>query len=72
MTRRRFRTTATVIAAMGILGSQTGCAALVVGYLVGDAIQKSKNTENCRANMQTVNAARIAKGEEPFPDTCGR
>lgn len=72
MTRRRFRTTATVIAAMGILSSQTGCAALVVGYLVGDHMQRSKNTENCRVNMRTVNEARIAKGEQPFPDTCGQ
>lgn len=72
MTRRTFRTAAVVLAALALPAPTGGCAALVVGYLVGDHIQRSKNTENCRVNMRTVNEARIAKGQEPFPDTCGQ
>ena len=62
---------AIAIAAL-ILVTQTGCAALVVGYLVGDAIQRDKQTATCRSNLQTQNQARIAHGQEPFPDQCGR
>lgn len=72
MTRRRFRTTATVIAATAVLGSTPGCAALVVGYLVGKSMSDDKATATCRSNLQTINTARITKGEEPFPDQCGR
>lgn len=67
---RRFIKVAIMAACISV--STQGCAALVVGYLVGDAISKSKATDTCRANMQTTNQARIAKGQEPFPDQCGR
>jgi hypothetical protein len=49
-----------------------GCAALLLGYIVGSEIDKSKAVEQCRANMTTVNNARIARREEPFPDQCSR
>lgn len=54
----------------GILTTTPGCAALVVGYLVGDHIASEKRIEQCRANITAINQARIAKGEQPFPDTC--
>lgn len=56
----------------GILCTTPGCAALLLGYVVGDAIQRDKATATCRSNLQTVNTARIAKGEEPFPDQCAK
>jgi hypothetical protein len=48
----------------------SGCAAVVAGYLIGDGIQRSKQSDACHANIRETNAARIAKGQEPFPDTC--
>ena len=48
----------------------TGCAALVVGYLVGDHMATEKRIEQCRSNLAAINQARIAKGEQPFPDQC--
>ncbi len=47
-----------------------GCAALVVGYLVGDAIQRDKATETCRANLRITNEDRARRGLDLFPDTC--
>jgi hypothetical protein len=61
---------ALVLAGIGL--STSGCAVLLTGYLVGDAMQRSKATETCRANLKTNNDARIAKGQEPFPDQCGQ
>jgi hypothetical protein len=49
-----------------------GCALLLTGYLVGDAMQKSKNVENCRANLKTQNDQRIKEGKDVFPDQCGQ
>ena len=60
----------TIAALAAILTSTPGCAALVVGYLVGDAIATDKRIEQCRSNLRDINAARIAKGEQPFPDQC--
>lgn len=51
--------------------STSGCAALVVGYLVGDGMARSDRIKACRTNLQTINTARMAKSQEPFPDQCG-
>lgn len=61
---------ATIAVLAAILTTTPGCAALVVGYLVGDAIATDKRIEQCRSNLRDINAARIAKGEQPFPDQC--
>jgi hypothetical protein len=66
------RIIATAIVGIALLTTQTSCAALVVGYLVGDAIAKDKATATCRSNLQTQNQARIAHGQEPMMDMCGR
>jgi len=62
---------ATLVGA-AICTSCSGCAAVLLGYVVADGINKSKATETCRANLKTTNDARIAKGQEPFPDQCGQ
>jgi hypothetical protein len=54
----------------GIAMSVSGCGPLLLGYIVGDSLQRDKQVATCRANVQTVNQARIAKGQEPFPDQC--
>jgi hypothetical protein len=46
-----------------------GCAVLLAGYL---AAMTSKATDTCRANLKTVNDARIAKAQDPFPDQCAQ
>lgn len=56
----------------GILTTTPGCAALVVGYLVGDAIQRDRAVATCRSNLQTQNQARLAKGQDLFPDQCAK
>jgi hypothetical protein len=70
MTRTRLLSTAALLAA--IAGSTQGCAVLLTGYLIGDAMQRSKAAETCRANLKTTNDARIAEHKDPFPDTCGQ
>ena len=60
----------TILLLAFVLLSQTGCAILLTGYLIGDAQSRSKATATCRANLVTTNNARIAKGQEPFPDQC--
>lgn len=60
----------TLAAAAALLTTAPGCAALVVGYLVGDAIATDKRIEQCRSNLNAINQGRIAKGEQPFPDQC--
>ena len=55
-----------------ILTSQTGCAVLLTGYLIGDSIARDKATATCRSNLTTTNNERIAKGLDAFPDQCGR
>lgn len=61
----------TIVALGGIAMSSTGCAAVVAGYLIGDGISRSKHHEDCEKNLQTTNAARVAKGLDAYPDTCG-
>lgn len=60
------------LALVGVLLSQTGCAVLLTGYLIGDSMQRSKATEACRANLKTTNESRITKGLDPYPDQCGQ
>jgi hypothetical protein len=55
-----------------VAGSTQGCVALVAGYMVGEAVSNSSKRTACHANMKTTNDSRIAKGQEPFPDTCGQ
>lgn len=62
----------TVALLAGILTTTPGCAALVVGYLVGDAIQRDKAVATCRSNLQITNQARLAKGQDLFPDQCAK
>ena len=59
-------------ALVGIAINVSGCGPLLLGYLVGDAIQRDKATETCRANLQATNQARVAKGQDPYPDQCAR
>jgi hypothetical protein len=54
---------------VGVAMSTSGCAAVLAGYLIGDGIQRSKQSDACHANIRETNTARIAKGQEPFPDT---
>ena len=62
-----------IIVLLGAISTNTsGCAVLLAGYLVGDAMAKSKATDSCRANLKTQNDARIAKNQDPFPDMCGQ
>ncbi len=72
MTRRTYRSAATVLAAFGVLSATPGCAAMLLGYVIADGISRNKATETCRANLKTTNEARIAKGLDVFPDTCGQ
>lgn len=71
MTRRTYRTAATVLAAFGVLSATPGCA-VALGYIIATEIQRSEQAKACRSNLQTINAARLAKGDEAFPDTCSR
>jgi hypothetical protein len=62
-----------ILALLGATSTSTpGCAVLLTGYLVGDAMAKSKATDSCRANLKTQNDARIAKNQDPFPDMCAQ
>ena len=62
----------TALALAGVLMSQTGCAVLLTGYLIGDSMARSKATETCRSNLAATNQARIAKGQEAIPDMCAK
>lgn len=71
MTRRRYRTTATVLAAFGILTTTPGCA-VMLGYMIADHIQRDKQTETCRANLKITNEQRLREGKDLFPDQCAK
>jgi hypothetical protein len=61
------------VALLGIVAMSTsGCAAVLLGYVVADGINKSKATETCRANLKTTNDERIAQHKDIFPDQCGQ
>lgn len=55
----------------GILCTTPGCA-VALGYVIATEIQRSEQAKACRSNLQTINTARLAKGEEAFPDQCSR
>jgi hypothetical protein len=60
------------VALLGVVAMSTsGCAAALLGYVVADGINKNKQTENCRANLKTMNEERIAQHKDIFPDQCG-
>ncbi len=52
--------------------STQGCAVLLAGYLVGKGISDDKRETECRANLKLTNDARTAKGQDAYPDMCGR
>jgi hypothetical protein len=61
-----------LLIAMSVIAvSTSGCGALLLGYLIGDGIARDNRVKACRENLQTVNASRLAKGQEAFPDQCG-
>jgi hypothetical protein len=57
---------------LSVSTSTGGCALLLTGYLVGDAMQRSKRVDDCRANLRTQNDQRIKEGKDAFPDQCGQ
>lgn len=65
------RTVSAFLIFAAIAVSTQGCAAVVAGYLIGDGIAKSERVKACRQNLQTVNADRLAKGKDAYPDQCG-
>ena len=66
------KTVLTAVALTCICSTQTACAVLLTGYLVGDAMARNKAVETCRANLKTTNDARIAEHKDPFPDQCSK
>ena len=62
MSRIRLLSTVAVLAAVS---SSTG-------YLVGDAMQRSKRVDECRANLKIQNDQRIRDGKDAYPDMCGQ
>jgi hypothetical protein len=69
---RVVRFTALVLTPCALAIPVQGCGALLLGYIVGSEIDKSKAVEQCRNNLNNTNAARVARHEEPFPDQCSR
>ena len=51
----------TIAALAAITASQTGCAVLLTGYLVGDAIATNKRIEECRNNLKITNEQQIGR-----------
>lgn len=60
------------LAFAGVAISTSGCAAILLGYVVADQMGKDKATASCRANLKTINDARIREGKDVFPDQCGQ
>lgn len=71
-TRRRLRHLITFTALLSMAVQTSGCALALTGYLIGDGIQRSKAADKCRSDLKTINDARIAKGQDAFPDTCAQ
>ena len=72
--RRRFRSAAILMALLGIAVSTQGCALAVAGmagYMIADHDKRAEQVKACRANLQTTNQARLAKGLDAYPDMCG-
>lgn len=70
--RRRIRKLLTFAALLGIAVQTSGCAVLLTGYLVGDALAKDKAEKQCRANLEITNQERAKRGAELVPDMCAR
>ena len=68
----RVRLLSTVAVLAAVAGSTQGCALLLTGYLVGDAMQRSKRVDECRANLKIQNDQRIRDGKDAYPDMCGQ
>lgn len=60
----------TISALTGILLTTNACGALVVGYLVGDAISTSERVKACRENLRITNEQRLRDGKDLYPDQC--
>lgn len=68
------RTIVTLVALAGIAFSSSGCALAVAGmagYMIADHDKRADQVKACRANLQTTNQARLAKGLDAYPDMCG-
>lgn len=63
---------ATFAALAVVLSTTPGCAVLLTGYLVGDAIATNKRVEECRNNLKITNEQRLRDGKDLFPDQCGK
>lgn len=50
--------------------STQGCAAVVAGYLIGDAISTNERVKQCRENLRITNEQRLRDGKDLFPDQC--
>lgn len=50
--------------------STSGCGAIAVGYLIGDGVARHDHATVCHEQVQSINAVRMAKGQEPYPDQC--
>lgn len=57
---------------LGIATTTQGCAVLLTGYLIGDAVQRSKRVDECRANLKIQNDQRLKEGKDLYPDQCGQ
>lgn len=64
------RSLLTLAALAAILTSTQGCAVLLTGYLVGDAIATSERVKQCRENLKITNEQRLRDGKDLFPDQC--
>ena len=62
----------TLAALAAILTTTPGCGALVVGYLVGDAISSNERVKACRENLRITNEQRLRDGKDLFPDQCAK
>jgi hypothetical protein len=60
----------TIAALAAILTTTPGCAVLLTGYLVGDAIATSERVKACRENLRITNEQRARDGKDLFPDQC--
>ena len=62
----------TLAALAAVICTAPGCAVLLTGYLVGDAIATNKRVEECRNNLKITNEQRAREGKDLFPDQCGK
>lgn len=60
----------TFAAVIALCITTQGCAAVVAGYLIGDAISSNERVKACRENLRIVNEQRLRDGKDLFPDQC--